>query len=189
VSSPALCLGCHWLSSASRVDVDGRTRTWANVYGRPQTVLKTAELTSADVHQSPPRFNLCCRHSAVMRYRPQSSAGLAVFLAVKIRTAGRECHRPWRREGQALRGSHDLNEVDVLKLVDTRVQRAVDTLRRRAAVRQPTDRATRTAAAISSTVKVAAPWSVPTVPPPLAITFQEVGSSSDLLSGLPFDRF
>jgi hypothetical protein len=48
----------------------------------PQTVLKIAELTSADVHDSPPTFDLCRRHSAVVRRRLQSSVGLAVFLAV-----------------------------------------------------------------------------------------------------------
>jgi hypothetical protein len=75
-------LGCRWLSFADPADVRERKRTWMESYGRPQTVLKTAGLTSADVHQRPPRFNLCCRDSVVVRYRPQSSASLAVILAV-----------------------------------------------------------------------------------------------------------
>ena len=45
---------------------------------RLQTVLKTADLTSATVLQRPPRFDLCCRHSAVVRRRPQPSMSLVV---------------------------------------------------------------------------------------------------------------
>jgi hypothetical protein len=53
-------------------------------HSAPQTVLKTAWLASADVHHSPPGFNLSCWHSVVVRHRPQSSVGLAVFLAVVL---------------------------------------------------------------------------------------------------------
>jgi len=48
----------------------------------PQTVLKTAELTSASVHQRPPRFGYEHAHSEIVRPYPWTSAGLAVFLAV-----------------------------------------------------------------------------------------------------------
>ena len=48
----------------------------------PQTVLKTANQASADVHHRPPNFRLCRRDSAVVRCSPQPSVGLAVFLAV-----------------------------------------------------------------------------------------------------------
>jgi hypothetical protein len=60
---------------------DAREPEWTPV-DTPPTVLKTAGLTSADVHDGPPRFDLCRRYSAVVRHHPQSSVGLAVVLAV-----------------------------------------------------------------------------------------------------------
>ena len=53
----------------------------------PQTVLKTAGLASAAVHQGPLELNRGGRQSAVVRSRPQSSASLAVILAVIARNA------------------------------------------------------------------------------------------------------
>ena len=48
----------------------------------PQTVLKTAGLASASVHQGPPKFDRLSRESIIVRARPQISVGLAVNLAV-----------------------------------------------------------------------------------------------------------
>ena len=49
---------------------------------RPATILKTAGLASASVHEGPLKFGRQRRQSALVSVRPQSSVGLAVFLAV-----------------------------------------------------------------------------------------------------------
>jgi hypothetical protein len=53
-------------------------------HSAPQTVLKTASLASAIVHQLPPEFGRESYESAAVRYWPPSSAGLAVILAVSV---------------------------------------------------------------------------------------------------------
>jgi hypothetical protein len=46
--------GCHPLGGA---DVSGQKRTQTNVYGRPHTVLKTADQASADVCGHPRKMS------------------------------------------------------------------------------------------------------------------------------------
>ncbi len=53
-----------------------------DVCGRPPAVLKTAWLTSTDVHRQLLEFDLGRRNSVAIHDRPQSCAMLAVILAV-----------------------------------------------------------------------------------------------------------
>ena len=81
--SPLLWLS-SWLSRLPKLaGMDGNRTHPGRLSSAPQTVLKTAELASAEGRQRPPKFDLCGRHSAVVRHRPLPSAGLAVFLAVR----------------------------------------------------------------------------------------------------------
>ena len=76
-------LGCHWLSSAHLADVSELKRTWVDMYGRPQTVLKTAGPTSIAVHSRLLTIDDRPRQSANVYSCPQSSTSLAVLLAVR----------------------------------------------------------------------------------------------------------
>ncbi len=80
--NPSTALGCRWLSFAQPADLGDRKRTWVDLYGRPQTVLKTAGLRSTDVRQRPQQFSRMRRQSMNVRIHPPLSAALAVFLAV-----------------------------------------------------------------------------------------------------------
>src|SRR6266702_6935264 len=71
--------GCPWLSLTDAVDVGGRERTRANVYGRPQTVLKTAGPASMDARNSPPEMLRHSPQSAEVRCRPPEATRLAVY--------------------------------------------------------------------------------------------------------------
>jgi hypothetical protein len=79
-----------WLSSwpslqpnrLKMAGMDGNRTHPGRLSSAPQTVLKTAGLTSATVHQHPSTFDRLSHESAVVHPRPQLSAGLAVILAV-----------------------------------------------------------------------------------------------------------
>jgi hypothetical protein len=71
--------GCQ--SQRGRTSADECELVWISV-DTPQTVLKTAGVASAAVHQRSPTLYGLRRESMIVRRRPQSSAGLAVFLAV-----------------------------------------------------------------------------------------------------------
>jgi len=62
--------------------MDGNRTHPGRLSSAPQTVLKTAGLPSARLRQGPHKFGHQRQHSMLVRIRPQSSAGLAVFLAV-----------------------------------------------------------------------------------------------------------
>ena len=67
--------------------MDGNRTHPGRLSSAPQTVLKTAGLSSANVHQRPRKFNRRHRQSMVVRSRPQLSGGAAVILAVTRSTA------------------------------------------------------------------------------------------------------
>src|SRR6266487_3911229 len=60
-----------------------------DLYGRPQTVLKTAFLTSANVYRSRLKMETCSQPSADVRSRSLRFANLAVVLAVSVATRPR----------------------------------------------------------------------------------------------------
>jgi hypothetical protein len=62
--------------------MDGNRTHPGRLSSAPQTVLKTAGLACVVVHKRLPEISLKGRQSVVIRHRPLSSAGLAVFLAV-----------------------------------------------------------------------------------------------------------
>ncbi len=62
--------------------MDGNRTHPGRLNSAPQTVLKTAGLASAPVHQGPPQFDDWLAHSVITHRRPQLSAMLAVILAV-----------------------------------------------------------------------------------------------------------
>src|SRR5216684_1236917 len=62
--------------------MDGNRTHPGRLSSAPQTVLKTAGLASRDVHPRPLKLNQGHRQSAAFRSCPQSSARLAVILAV-----------------------------------------------------------------------------------------------------------
>jgi hypothetical protein len=82
---PSAVIGCH---SVDAMDVGGQKRSWVDVSGQPPPVLKTAGQLFAAVHQRPLGFSCRDRQSVVVRCRPQSSASLAVILAVSPRGRG-----------------------------------------------------------------------------------------------------
>jgi hypothetical protein len=72
-----------WLSQRPNLaGMDGNRTHPGRLNSAPQTVLKTVGLLCATVHQRPLTFGRRGRQSVVVRLRPQSSLGLAVFLAV-----------------------------------------------------------------------------------------------------------
>lgn len=75
-------IGCH---RPAKADVCRQERTCTNVYGRPQTVLKTAALPSIGVHGGPLEFDRTLSDSRIVRSCPLVSVELAVFLAVRDR--------------------------------------------------------------------------------------------------------
>jgi hypothetical protein len=74
-----LSLGCHPSPTWTLADEGDSGRPSADA---PQTVLKTAGLVSANVHQHPPTFDRQLWQSVIVHRCPQPSIGLAVFLAV-----------------------------------------------------------------------------------------------------------
>ena len=68
------------------MDASELKRTWVDVYGRPQTVLKIAFLTSVEVRQRSLPIETKHRESADVCRRPRTSASLAVYLAVMAGT-------------------------------------------------------------------------------------------------------
>jgi hypothetical protein len=73
-------VGCHTARAWTVADECDLGRTSMDA---PQTVLKTAGLTSAVVHNWPPAFGIEPENSLDVRSHPQSVAGLAVILAVR----------------------------------------------------------------------------------------------------------
>jgi hypothetical protein len=72
-------VGCH---PAHEADGDERMRSWTDVDGRPQTVLKTAGLASVVVRKCSPEIRSEMHDSLVACQSSPSSASLAVILAV-----------------------------------------------------------------------------------------------------------
>ncbi len=74
--------------------MDGNRTHPGRLNSAPQTVLKTARLASASVHERPHEFVHKVPDSMPVRRRTQPFAGLAVFLAVTRRkAAGRKLGR------------------------------------------------------------------------------------------------
>jgi hypothetical protein len=63
-------------------------------FQRPQTVLKTAGLASATIHQRPLEFDRQLAYSTIVRRRPLRSGKLALILAVSL--TGNKSLRPFR---------------------------------------------------------------------------------------------
>ena len=111
--------------------MDGNRTHPGRVISAPQTVLKTAGLTSTDVHCCPPTFERRPLKSAYIRHRPLSSIGLAVILAViPLQTCGfgqrmspvRDCpeslglhtiHSPYVTRYQAASNQEDAREAQL----------------------------------------------------------------------------
>ena len=73
-----------WLSlRRTLAGMDGNRTHPGRLNSAPQTVLKTASLKSALVHERALEFGRSVQESLIVRLRPQSSAGLAVSLAVE----------------------------------------------------------------------------------------------------------
>ena len=72
-----------WLSSPRKVaGMDGNRTHPGRLSSAPQTVLKTAGLTSGPVHKRSLQFMRKRLHSTIVGSGPPMSAGLAVYLAV-----------------------------------------------------------------------------------------------------------
>jgi hypothetical protein len=60
--------------------MDGNRTHPGRLSSAPQTVLKTAGLPSATVHQQPPKFGRVGQECVAVRHCPRSAVGLAVKL-------------------------------------------------------------------------------------------------------------
>ncbi len=89
----------RWLSRALKLaGMDGSRTHPGRLNSAPQTVLKTAELMSTDVHYRPPTIERQPLQSTYVRHRPLLSIGLAVILAV-WRLAVNRSLRPLQKRG------------------------------------------------------------------------------------------
>jgi hypothetical protein len=84
VNLQTIALGCHLgcRFTETVAGMDGNRTHPGRLNSAPQTVLKTAGLESASVHQRPLEFGHYLGHSMDNRQRPRLCGKLAVMLAV-----------------------------------------------------------------------------------------------------------